>query len=181
MPTAASHPWQRRALGGYRRLPQGIRRWIVRRVAPSFTVGGLCVVERADGRVLLVRHGYRPRWGLPGGFLKRGEVPTDGARREVFEEVGLRVELLGEPAVVVSPEWRRVDVVFRARAHADTDADAVRPTSVEIREARWFARDSLPELQEEAAEAMIALARVAGGGLRDGSRPSPRESLTDDE
>ena len=81
----------------------------------SFTVGGLCVVERADGRVLLVRHGYRPRWGLPGGFLKRGEIPTDGARREVFEEVGLRVELLGEPAVVVSPEWRRVDVVFRAR------------------------------------------------------------------
>ena len=178
MPSAASHPWQRRVLGGYGHLPQAVRRWIVRRVAPSFTVGGLCVIERADGRVLLVRHGYRPKWGLPGGFLKRGEAPADGARREVVEEVGLRVELLGEPAVVVSPRWRRVDVVFLARA--GDDADEVRAVSAEIQEVRWFARDSLPELQEEAAEAMIALARVAGGGLRDGARPSARESRSDD-
>ncbi len=179
MPIAAFRSWQRRALGGYGHLPQAVRRWIVRRVAPSFTVGGLCVVERSDGAVLLVRHGYRPRWGLPGGFLKRGEASADGARREVFEEVGLRVELLGEPAVVVSPEWRRVDVIFRARAVGDPES--VRPVSVEIQEVRWFARDSLPELQDEAAEAMIALARVAGGGLREGLGPSSRGSLTDDE
>ena len=130
-----------------------------------------------DGRVLLVRHGYRPKWGLPGGFLKRGEAPADGARREVAEEVGLRIELLGEPEVVISPEWRRVDVVFRASA--GEGADAVRAVSAEIQEACWFARDSLPELQEEAAEAMIALARADGGGLRDGLRPSARE-LRDD-
>jgi ADP-ribose pyrophosphatase YjhB (NUDIX family) len=149
-----------------------VRQWLVRLVVPSYSVGGLCVVERADGRVLLVRHAYRPRWGLPGGFLKRGERPADGARREILEEVGLEVDLVGEPSVVVAPRWRRVDVVFRARPTDEGRADGVRAASFEIQEARWFGRDALPELQEEAAEAMIALARVAGDSLRGRPRPT---------
>lgn len=165
MSAAVPHRWQRRALGGFGHLPKAVRRWLVRRVAPSYTVGGLCVVERTDGRILLVRHAYRPRWGLPGGFLKRGEAPAPAARREVREEVGLEVELLGEPAVVVAPSWRRVDVIFRARPGVDAAADSVRPVSAEIVAVSWFARDALPELQEEAAEALIALARVARGDL----------------
>jgi ADP-ribose pyrophosphatase YjhB (NUDIX family) len=165
MTGAAPHRWQRRALGGFGHLPKPARRWVARRVAPSFTVGCLCVVERADGRVLLVRHAYAPRWGLPGGFLKRNESPAPGARREVREEVGLDVELLGEPAVVVAPRWRRVDVVFRARPRVEGDADGVRVLSGEILAVEWFPRDALPELQEEAAEALIALARIARGDL----------------
>lgn len=161
MPAPSRRTLQRGALVGYRRLPAALRRWLVRRVAPAYTVGGLCVIERSDGRILLVRHAYRPRWGLPGGFLKRGEEPPDGARREVREEVGLAIDLVGEPAVVVSPTWRRVDVVFRARPAVSADPDAVSPRSVEIDDARWFAPDALPELQQEAAEALVALARRA--------------------
>jgi 8-oxo-dGTP diphosphatase len=161
VPSSPRARLHRRALDGFGRLPAFVRRWLVHRVAPSYTVGGLCVIERTDGRVLLVRHAYRPRWGLPGGFLKRGELPADGARREVREEVGLAVDLLGEPTVVVAPEWRRVDVVYRARPSEGADPDAVEPSSAEIDEVRWFARDDLPQLQEEAAEAMVALARSA--------------------
>ena len=171
MTSASPHPWQRRALGGYQHLPEWVRRWLAHRVAPSYTVGGLCVVERADGRVLLVRHSYRPRWGLPGGFLKRGEAPADAVRREVGEEAGLSVELVGEPAVVVSPAWRRVDVIFRARPSSEAQADRAQPLSGEIEDVAWFARGALPELQEEAAEAMIALARVARGGLGSAAGP----------
>jgi 8-oxo-dGTP diphosphatase len=155
---------ERGALGGLRLLPTSLRRWLVRQVAPSYTVGGLCVIERADGRILLVRHAYRPGWGLPGGFLKRGEAPSDGARREVREEVGLGVELVGEPTVVVAPQWRRVDVVFAARPAPDADPDLVRSTSAEIDDARWFSRHALPTLQEEAIEALAALARSASPG-----------------
>src|SRR5439155_25977467 len=102
----------------YRRLPRRARLVITHASAPTFTVGAICVIERADGRVLLVRHSYRKRWGLPGGLLKRGEEVADGARREAMEEVGLDIELVGEPAVVVEPEPRRVDVVYRCR-HGD--------------------------------------------------------------
>lgn len=164
---------ERGALGGLRLLPTFLRRWLVRLVAPSYTVGGLCVIERADGRILLVGHAYRPGWGLPGGFLKRGEAPADGAQREVREEVGLEVDLLGEPTVVVAPQWRRVDVVFAAQPAPNVDPDAVRSTSAEIDDVGWFPRDALPALQEEATEALAALARSAATGLVVRRRDSP--------
>jgi ADP-ribose pyrophosphatase YjhB (NUDIX family) len=130
----------------------------------------MCFIERSDGALLLVRHSYRDRWGVPGGLLQRGEDAGVGARREVREEVGLAVELQGEPAVVVDAEPQRVDVVFRARPAAGTDPGALSLGSAEIVEARWFAPDSLPELQFETAGALVALARVTTGT---GQRPLP--------
>ena len=151
----------RLALLVYRRLPTPMRRMAVRRVAPSFTVGSMCMIERADGRVLLIRHLYRQRWGVPGGLLQRNETASDAARREVCEEVGLDIELVGEPMVNVDAGPRRVDIVFRARPVDDQTADDARPSSVEIVEARWFDPTDLPELQFETAQAIQALARAS--------------------
>jgi 8-oxo-dGTP pyrophosphatase MutT (NUDIX family) len=145
----------------YRVLPTGARRRAVRVLAPSFTVGAICHIERADGHVLLVRQAYRSRWGIPGGLLQRGEAPATAAVREVFEEVGIRIELIGEPAVVVDADPRRIDLVYRARPAVDAEADRARPSSPEIAEVRWFAADALPELQTETGQALVALARSA--------------------
>src|SRR3954447_20470228 len=137
----------------FRQAPPWLRRRIVRLFAPSFTVGAICHIERADGTVLLVRQAYRNSWGIPGGLLQRGEAPADAARREVFEEVGLRIELIGEPAVVVDADPQRIDVVFRARPVDDAEADRARPCSPEIDEVRWFRSDHLPDLQFETSHA----------------------------
>jgi 8-oxo-dGTP pyrophosphatase MutT (NUDIX family) len=150
-----------RALRVFQRLPVHLRRQVVRTIAPGFTVGAMCIIERDDGALLLVQLSYRERWGVPGGLLKRGEEPADAARREVLEEVGLDVVLLGEPAVVVAAEPRRVDLVFRARLRAGQDPAAASPRSPEIVAAQWFPADHLPELQEEASGALVALARSA--------------------
>lgn len=133
---------------------------MVRRITPSFTVGAACIIERDDGAVLLVRQVYRRGWGMPGGLARRKEPVSETAMREVLEEVGLRVELVGRPAVVVDPEPRRVDVVFRARPADGADPDAAKPTSPEIAEVRWFAPDELPDLQHETVGALDALGGI---------------------
>lgn len=170
-------------LRAYRRLPTMGRRLLVRTIAPSFTVGSMCFIERPDGALLLVRHVYRSRWGVPGGLLKRGEDADHAARREVFEEVGLAIELLGEPAVVVDADPQRVDIVFRARACENADLEHVAPGSPEILEARWFSPAALPQLQHETATALVALARSAPSlqPLTPGpnSRPSGRSDPVD--
>jgi 8-oxo-dGTP diphosphatase len=148
-------------LSVYRRLPVVARRRVVRTITPNFTVGAICFVERTDGALLLVQLSYRNRWGVPGGLLRRGEDPAAAARREVREEVGLDVVLLGEPAVVVDADARRVDVVFRGRVPDGDDPALARPQSPEIVDARWFPPDELPELQAEASGALVALARSA--------------------
>ena len=146
------------------RLPTSMRRVLVRLVSPSFTVGAICLIERADRRVLLVRQVYRAKWGVPGGLLERHEDAATAARREILEEVGLQIELVGEPATVVDPDTRRVDLVFRARPVDEAAADDARPCSPEISVTAWFAPDALPELQLETTQALMALARSATPG-----------------
>ena len=155
----------------YRRLPTRVRRFLIRALSPSFTVGAICLIERDDGAVLLVRQVYRARWGLPGGLLKRREDPAMAVRREVLEEVGVDIEVVGEPTPVVEAGPQRVDLVYRARL-AEPDGPAATPRSPEIVEARWFARDTLPELQHETASALVALAR-SSRSLGDGPLVPP--------
>ena len=148
------------SLDVYRRLPTRARRQVVRTIAPTFTVGAMCFIQRADGRLLLVRHVYRQNWGVAGGLLERGEAAATGACREVREEVGIEVDLIGEPAVVVAPEARRVDVIFTAVMAIGSDPDEARPCSPEISDVGWFPRDDLPELQHETVGAMATLERA---------------------
>jgi 8-oxo-dGTP pyrophosphatase MutT (NUDIX family) len=155
----------------YGRLPRRVRRILVRTISPSYTMGAICVIERPDGAILLVRQEYRRRWGIPGGLVKRGEEPTDAARREVFEEVGIAIELIGEPAVVVDTQPQRIDIVFRGRPVTLAELDHLRPTSPEISQVAWFRPDELPELQVETASALVALARSSAAPQ---STPLPR-------
>lgn len=141
------------------RLPRGVRRRVVRAVSPKYTAGAVCFVQRDDGHVLLVRHSYHRRWGTVGGLAKRNEPPDAAAVRETWEEAGIEVELVGEPAVVVEPVLRRVDVVYLARPATGSDPHEARPVSAEILETRWFAPGELPELSSDTATAWVALQR----------------------
>jgi len=152
----------------YQRMPTKARRQVVRTIAPSYTVGAMCFIERDGGDLLLVRLAYRKHWGVPGGLVQRGEDSADAARREVFEEVGLAIDLIGEPAVVVEPEPQRVDVIYKARPVPGIDPGIASPQSPEIVEVRWFARDSLPELQHETVTALLTLERKTVGDVRAG-------------
>jgi 8-oxo-dGTP pyrophosphatase MutT (NUDIX family) len=83
---------------------------------------------------------------------------ADAARREVAEEAGVAVVLLGEPAVVVDPGGG-VDIVYAARLADGVDPTAAVPVSPEIVECRWFPAGERPELQRETMQALAALDR----------------------
>lgn len=146
-------------LAVYRRLPERWQIRVVHLVAPTHSVGALAVVRDEAGAVLLVRHTYKPGWGVPGGLVKAGEHPSVAVVREAREEVGVAIEVVGEPAVVVDPPTRRVDVVYRARVVPGTDATG-RPRSVEIAEVAWHPGDRLPALQPEVTSGLAAIARL---------------------
>lgn len=73
-------------------------------------VGVGAVVFKAD-RVLLIQRGKPPRlgqWSLPGGVQEVGETVHEAARREVREETGVEIDILG-----------LIDVVDSIRRDAD--------------------------------------------------------------
>jgi 8-oxo-dGTP diphosphatase len=92
------------------------------------------IAEMPRGGIVLVRRkSPPPGWALPGGFIERGETAAAAARRELFEETGLEVELTelfhvyADPAR--DPRGPTLSVVYVGRAHGtpvggDDAADA---------------------------------------------------------
>jgi NADH pyrophosphatase NudC (nudix superfamily) len=87
-------------LEGGARCPRCGRHWY-RNSAP--TAG--CVIVR-DGKALVTRRARDPEKGridISGGFLKPGEDPIEGLKREVEEELGVVVDASVEDCLQMSP------------------------------------------------------------------------------
>ena len=126
--------------------------WRLRR---GMTLGAQGAVIDGQGRVLLVRHVYRPGWCFPGGGVEKGETLVEALARELDEEVG--VTLTAAPnlhgvfsnyanfpgdhiALFVVRHWqRRSD--YRRRG--------------EIAEAGMFARHELPDRVDPGTRARL--------------------------
>ena len=116
---------------------------------PSVTTD--CVVFGYDGlrlNVLLIERGADPfkgHWAFPGGFLNIDESAQQGAKRELFEETGLREAYLRQfhtfSAVNRDPRERVISIAYYA---------LVRISEVkggdDAAKAQWFPLDSVPPL-----------------------------------
>jgi len=91
-----------------------------------------------DGKVLLHWHRKLGMWLPPGGHIERDELPDEAAVREVLEETGVEVELMGErredvegpvqlhrPAGVqledIGPGHQHIDLIYFARPKGSTN------------------------------------------------------------
>ena len=119
-----------------------MRRWTMRVAHTRFTVTAGAVIFNDKGEVLLLKHRFRAGsgWGLPGGFMEKGEQPIDALRRELREEIGLELDDVKVFAARSFKKPKQVEVLFRARANAQ-----VQSRTVEVERAEWFAIDALPE------------------------------------
>ncbi|MFL6230453.1 MAG: NUDIX hydrolase [Pyrinomonadaceae bacterium] len=127
----------------WRASPARLRRAGVWLAEPRFTVTAGAVVLDGRGRVLLLKHVFRvgSGWGIPGGFIERGEQPEEAIRRELREEAGIE---LAETRLVAARTLRRprqIEILFLARASRDAEA---RASSAEISRAEWFDAAALP-------------------------------------
>ena len=107
----------------------------------TFLVGVTGLIQDDDGRVLLLRHRFWPAgsWGMPSGYMKRGERLEDAVRRELREETGLESEI--DRLLQVNSGFRlRVEAAFAGRVVGGE----LRLDPGEILEARWFALYELP-------------------------------------
>ncbi|MCB9806392.1 NUDIX hydrolase [Candidatus Peribacteria bacterium] len=53
------------------------------------------IITDRDGKILLVKHGSRKPWTLPGGHVEANETFQEAMIREAREELDITVELIG--------------------------------------------------------------------------------------
>jgi len=125
----------------WKRLPGLARRRLVRLGQQRFTVAAGAMIFDGQGRILLLEHVFRPDsgWGIPGGFLCKGEQPEAALRRELKEEIGIELEAVELLFARTLPRPRQIEIYFRARAIGRPE-----PRSFEIRSAGWFSIENLP-------------------------------------
>lgn len=110
---------------------------------PRVTPAVIMLVHRGE-EVLLARHA-RSRaamYSCVAGFVEAGETLEEAVAREVAEEVGVEV---GAPVYLASQAWPFPHALMTAFL-VPWKSGKIVPDGQEIVDARWFRRDSLPEL-----------------------------------
>lgn len=118
-----------------------------------------------DGRYLALRRDQDPlrgEWNMPGGFVEAGEAGDEAIRREVAEETGLEIEIIGVIGVFASRYGSGeealpiFDVAYRCRRNGGR-----LDISPESSEAAWFTLADFPRPAFEGER--LALARLRAG------------------
>lgn len=115
---------------------------------------GLGVMIFKNGKILLGRRHSDPekadselhgegRWSMPGGKPEYGESFEEGARREIYEETGLRLD--GVKVVCVNNDKNEHAHFVTVGLFSDQFSGEPKVTEPdEIVEWRWFALNDLP-------------------------------------
>lgn len=163
-PARAEKPrWLHRVAGFMRRYPWlgVLAQRLYRLIAPRYTIGVIGVLlDARRERVLLVEHVFHPTvpWGLPGGWLDRGEDPARAVEREFLEETGLRVRALCPVQTERVPVLRgQMDIVYLCRLADDNQTIKL---SFELLDYRWAPVDALPPLLEAQTRAIALATRI---------------------
>jgi 8-oxo-dGTP diphosphatase len=79
-------------------------------------------VVKKEEKYLILRRSRKAKhfpehWDFPGGKVKKGEAPEKGIAREIFEETGLKVEIIKKIAEynVDVGEKERIFVLYKTR------------------------------------------------------------------
>jgi ADP-ribose pyrophosphatase YjhB (NUDIX family) len=113
-------------------------------VTPKVAIGA--VVGDDEGRLLLIQRADSGVWLYPTGWADIGYSPAEVAVKEVWEETGIRCEVVKPLAIHdgLRLGFSRIplySIVFHCRAVGG----ALSPHPQECLDAQWFTRDNLPE------------------------------------
>lgn len=116
------------------------------------------VINPINKKILLVYHNEFERWVQPGGHIEKNETPEEAVSREVWEETGVKIRLLGErfprEQDFIRPLGIQKNRTISGKIHIDIIYPAVPINEVDhidsdndIQKIGWFTRNELERIK----------------------------------
>ena len=130
-------------------------------------VASVYIIE--NGNVLLIQHLKLNKWLPPGGHLNPNETPSEGAKREAWEETGIEIEFISQENIWVNqtnacsferpylclleeipeykgvPQHQHIDFIYLARPVGGI----LQQNHLETAGLRWFSLEEVEALEPE--------------------------------
>lgn len=123
----------------------------------DFVVVGFVVHKN---KTLLVRHKKLNMWLPPGGHIEKEEIPEETVKREIKEETGLDVEIIGKKdlkaedkgvKILHTPRFIQLEDIDEFHQHIDlvyfckADSDKIKLKKDEHHDIKWFSKSDLDD------------------------------------
>lgn len=119
-------------------------------VLPKKRVIAHVVVRDTGGRLLLCKVSYKRDLELPGGVVEPDEDPATGALREMQEELGFQLPLIGVLAIDWLPRWQgwgdAIEILYDGGVHDPSLLESLTPDGFEILGVDWYSLGELADL-----------------------------------
>lgn len=118
---------------------------------PTFVIASHAIIKHED-KVLVTRRAVSDKymsgfWDFPGGTLKIGETPVENIVREVQEETGLAVKILGLDHVFTNLEQAAEIQFFQILFNCEYIGGEITLSATEHDEYRWVTLTELEDMQ----------------------------------
>jgi mutator protein MutT len=120
------------------------------------------MITKGD-RILVAQREEKDEWGLhwefPGGTLEEDEGPQECIKRELWEELGIEVEV-GEIREAVFKRYKYFNILLLAYQCTITEGA---PSAIRCRDVRWVGMEELQVLPMPLADEEIRACILQGG------------------
>jgi len=110
---------------------------------PKYIVAVAAVIVDTTGQILLGKHTYRKKhpWGLLAGVLEYGEDPEKAIVREVKEETGYKIDVVGLLKAVSANEDHHISLIYLCKI-----VDGAFQPTPEISKVQYYPSENLPDM-----------------------------------